>query len=343
MKIFFRNKSISLSEILENKEVFESTSSTEKTVIQLIKDWYNVDNYLSFQTSGSTGIPKTIQVEKEKIRYSCEATFGFIDPENEIKNCLLCIPPNYIGGAMVVLRALMKKLDLTVIEPTGSPCKELKGEKYDLVSMIPLQFQQLKESDYSHFKNIIVGGAPLFIQKTIKNTNVYSSFGMTETVSHFALRKLDENYFKTVGDAKIRTNKKNTLEISGSITNNQWLKTNDLIHLIDENTFEWVGRKDFIINSGGIKINPEKIEQILSDEIHGEFIISSLPDELLGERIILLTEKKQLKEINFSQLSKYEIPKQIIFASQLPKTKSGKVDRIKARELAQQINKNEKS
>ena len=126
---------------------------------------------------------------------------------------------------------------------------------------------------------------------------------------------------------------KRCLEFKGTITDNKWLKTNDLGSIIESSIFKWIGRKDFIINSGGIKFNPETIEDKLTAIPKGSFLISSLPDKVFGEKIVLLLEKAKPDNLDFSSLDKYERPKEVIENVTFIRTPSDKIDRIRTREL----------
>ena len=326
-----KNFELKLEEITQEKIIRVTKNDTEKKTLELINLWRKGIPAFHFKTSGSTGEPKTITIDREKIEYSTRATFQFIDVNNQIKNTLLCINPGFIGGAMVVFRALIMDLDLFITEPTSNPGPEFPSfEVFDLVSLVPLQYEAMDRQDLERFGVVLIGGAP-FAGNAIsglKATNVFSTYGMTETVSHVALRKLEEPFFCTTGDTKVNLDVDGCLQFKGSITDHKWLKTNDLGSIIAEDKFKWLGRKDFVINSGGIKINPELIERKLKDQIPELFMVSSKPDNQLTEKVVLIIEgKERSAKLNYSILSKYEKPKEIIFWNEIPKTASGKIDR----------------
>ncbi|WP_425391562.1 AMP-binding protein [Ekhidna sp.] len=296
--------------------------------MRLIKYWFSGQSHFIHQTSGSTGTPKKIQISRDKIEYSAHATLNYLGLNTKHAHSLLCLNSTFIGGAMVVYRALIFKHNLTIVSPSTNILTELdQNETFDLTSMAPLQFENLDEVVIPKFGTILIGGAPMPIIQKAFDSDIYSTFGMTETVSHIALRKINNTHFKTTGDTIVGLNTDDTLKIKGTITDHKWLNTNDLAEIIDSKTFKWIGRKDFVINSGGIKVNPETVEELISNQFAKDFMIGSLPDERLGQRVILLCEEDK-KDIDFSTLPKYSVPKEVYFNRQIIKTPSNKIDRI---------------
>ncbi|NQZ75678.1 MAG: AMP-binding protein [Ekhidna sp.] len=328
MNIKSKNFDLKIDEILKDdldKTIF---NDFEKKVISITKSWHSGKQSFVHMTSGSTGSPKRIKIKRSKIILSADATFDFIDPRRETKSSLLCLDPSFIGGAMVIYRAMHFDHDLYLMPPAELSFDKLPKGTVDLASLAPIQYERLTIEEVDLFKIILIGGAPMPVYEKKSRAVVYSTFGMTETVSHIALRKLEESEFKTTGDTVISTQEDGSLSIKGSITDNNWLTTNDIIEEVSQNTFRWIGRKDFIINSGGIKINPEQVEDLLKTQIEDDFIISSLPDTRLGQKVILISSGGD-KEISFSELPKYHQPKELFFNQTVYKTHSGKVDRVR--------------
>ena len=309
-------------------------NETEEKVFRLVKTWMSGNSAFTFKTSGSTGSSKIIHIDKQKIELSTKSTFEYLDIVGKITNTLLCLDPNFIGGAMVVFRALIRELDLYIVEPTSDVISQLPANfTTDLVSMVPMQFRNLTSKEIDRFKTILIGGAPMEVMPELKSSSrVFSTYGMTETVSHVALREIDKTNFNTIGDMKVGIDENECLKFKGEITDNKWLVTNDLGKVSSPTSFEWIGRKDFIINSGGVKLNPETIEQKLSDQIDFPFIITSIPDEKLSEKVVLILEGDQETQIDFTCLDKYEKPKLVLDNQTVKLTTSGKVDRIATRE-----------
>ncbi len=335
MIVRFESCKLKLEEILKEDDPKKFFTENELSVINLVRKWNSEDQIFYFKTSGSTGTLKEIGISREKIRHSAQATLNFLDPDHTFKSTLLCLNANFIGGAMVVLRALIHGMNLVVTEPSASLGQWLNGQEYyDLASMIPMQIQKLTSQQLDMFKVVIVGGGHLSRLETASSAEIYFSFGMTETVSHFALRKNGTAYYQTIADTEIAADDEKKLMVRGFLTDHKWLKTNDLIDIISSNKFNWIGRADFIINSGGIKVNPIIIEEELKRVIgDNSFIVSSVPDKVLENKIVLLIEGSP-KDINydFSMLERYHRPKQVIFMDSFVRTVTGKTDRIKTRE-----------
>lgn len=329
MIIRSNNFVLKLEEILKEELPTERYNEHENFVLKIIRKWHSNAQLFTHQTSGSTGRPKKIEISREKIEISTRATMSFIDPEEKIKKSLLCLDPHHIGGAMVVYRSLICNHDLVIANPSSTPLTYVSSkDSYDFVSMVPLQFSNLTTDQINQFGVILIGGAPVKNQKIQFNAKVYSTFGMTETVSHIALRLIDEDIYCTTGDTTVATNDEQQLLIKGAITDDKWLLTNDIVDIESINSFKWIGRKDFVINSGGIKLNPETIENQVKHLIEGDFMIGSLPDKKLGRKIVLITDSDE-QNIDFSLLDKYSRPKACYFGCTLFKTPGGKLDRIR--------------
>lgn len=331
MIIRSKNFILKLEEILKDNLPTERYNEHENFVLNMIRGWHSTEQSFIHQTSGSTGRPKKITISRDKIKISAKATMDFIDPTGEVTSSLLCLNPQHIGGAMVVYRSLIYDQDLMIVEPTSHPMEELENETFDLVSMVPMQFKELSEADMDRFGTILIGGAPVEVRGIHSTAKIYSTFGMTETVSHIALRSIDEDLFTTTGDTKVAADEDGSLKIMGAITDHAWMHTNDLVCILSDKKFKWIGRKDFVINSGGIKINPEEIEQALSSNIHGEIMVSSIPDDRLGQKLVLLCSGSE-EGIDMGELAKYQTPKAIYFNQKIFKFSNGKLDRKKTQE-----------
>ncbi len=334
MVVRFEKCELKIDQIHKEEFSKESFASHENKVIELIQSWLRNDSHFTFKTSGSTGTAKTILIEREKVEYSCNATMEKLDPGRKFKSALLCISPEMIGGAMVVFRSLTRNLNLRVVKPSSNPLEQIEQtDKFDLTSLVPLQLDGMRGNQLDNFSCILVGGGSLDRINLKTSAQIYSTFGMTETVSHFALRLSDEEIYECVGDTQVETYKSDRLAVRGTITNHKLLVTNDLIEFISTKKFKWIGRSDIVINSGGVKINPEKVERILRSQLAGNFIVSYLKDSVLENKVILIVEGTPFEmELNFSNLEKYEKPKKIHFVDKFILTRSQKVDRIKTRE-----------
>ena len=304
-----------------------------------LKDWFNNKSYVIVHTSGSTGKPKSIKILKEHMINSALATATYFELQDEEISALLCLSPNYIAGKMMLVRALVSGWQLDVVAPTSNPLATNK--KYDFTAMVPLQVHH-SLNDLHKVKTLIVGGGA--VSRTLQEklngikTKIYSTYGMTETVTHIAVKKLNNitsitNYFEVLPNIKIEKDNRNCLVIDAPNLSNTKIITNDIIKLIDDKHFCWKGRYDNIINSGGIKIMPEQVEIKLEKTIKQRFFISSKKDTILGQKVILIIEGSKMKNIDLSLLDKYEKPKSIFYLDKFTETKSGKVNRNACLEL----------
>ncbi|AND65254.1 O-succinylbenzoic acid--CoA ligase [Flavobacterium covae] len=302
----------------------------EKIIGTFFLEWLNNDSDLKVQTSGTTGTAKQIALKKRAMIYSAKSTGAFFDL-NAGSKALCCLPVKYIAGKMMLVRAMVLGWDLTIVEPSSSPLKD-SYLKYDFVAMVPLQVQQSLEK-LSNIKIVLIGGAkvnPNLAQKLIKNkVNAYESYSMTETITHIALKKIGTESFKLLSGITISQDQRGCLIIDAPNINDEMIVTNDLIELVSETEFIWKGRVDHVINSGGIKLFPEQIEAKLIEKITQRFFIYGLPDERLGEKIILVIEglKKDTNPSIFSELTHYETPKQVVFITKFEETETGKIKR----------------
>jgi O-succinylbenzoic acid--CoA ligase len=311
----------------------------EKDYLKFKSDWDYNDSIEVF-TSGSTGKPKKIFIPKEKMILSATKTIRFFNLQEGI-NALVCISLETIAGKMMLVRSLVGKWNLTIVEPTANPLLNI-DENIDFVALVPLQLERIlieSPDKIQRIKTIIVGGAPVSnsLINLLKDNEmtVYQTFGMTETVSHIALRKIGKEtdaFYKTVDGVEVSDLDGNLL-IHYPEMCDEPLRTNDLVKIISPKQFEWFGRSDFMINSGGLKLNPEKIEQKLSDLIPYLFFITGLNDDRLGQKLALVIENNSNfipEKVRFqSVLDKFEIPKVYINVKEFDRTKSGKINRIK--------------
>lgn len=301
----------------------------EKPVGGFLLDWFDENPYIEMQTSGSTGIPKIIRVKKQSMVNSALASGSFFDLQYGAK-ILNCLPMKYVAGKMMFVRSFVLGLEMDFVAPSLHPLQKLEGS-YDFCAMVPLQAQNsLKELHL--IKKLIVGGAKISakLEKqllSLKKTECYETFGMTETVSHIAAKKVGEEAFRLMPDVAISRDERNCLVIDAPLLADEPIITNDLVEIIDGNKFKFLGRLDHVINSGGIKINPEQVEEKLVHKINCRFMISGTPDANLGEKVILLIESEPfpIDAAIFGDLDKYEKPKEIHFIDRFKESKNGKL------------------
>lgn len=304
-------------------------------------DWVNNVDFVHVKTSGSTGAPKQIKLQKRHMVNSAIATGDFFNLKAG-DAALLCLPSEFIAGKMMLVRAMVLGLKLDYVEPNSNPLKSI-SKSYDFAAMIPIQVEN-SIKNIGSIKKLIVGGAKMssdLIRKVQgKNTAVFETYGMTETITHIAVKALhkaknavNEN-FKALPGVTCKTDKRNCLVIQAPNISEEKVVTNDLVTLISTTEFKWLGRFDTIINSGGIKLIPEKIEAKLAAIIKERFFVSGMPDEKLGEKLVLVIEGKPRK-IDFSslELTPYEIPKEVFYATKFVETENNKIQRKKTLDL----------
>lgn len=309
----------------------------EKPVGHFLLDWFDDRDYIEMKTSGTTGKPKTIRVDKQAMVNSALATGDFFDlaPGNK---ALQCLPVKYIAGKMMFVRGFILGLDMDFVAPNANPLYN-NDTSYDFVAMVPLQAQNsLKQ--LRNVKKMIVGGVALnkSLEKQLSKLplDAYETYGMTETITHIAARKVGEKAFTVLPGVTISYDQNNCLVIHAPRISDEIIKTNDIVELVNENQFIFMGRFDNVINSGGIKLIPEQIEQKLSGKINGRFFVTGQPDEKLGEKLVLVIEGEEqpIDTAIYEALDKYEKPKEVIFLKRFIYTETGKIMR---KETAKQI------
>lgn len=304
----------------------------QKAVGDFLLYWFDSNNYIEMQTSGTTGAPKIIKVNKQAMVNSALATGKFFDLIAGSK-ALYCLPTQYVAGKMMLVRALILGWDIDLVEPNSTPLKR-NETIYDFSAMVPLQAMNSLEQ-LGQIKKLIIGGAKVnrvLAEKLVDiPTDIYETYGMTETITHIAAKKVGEEIFTVLPNVIIKEDSRHCLTISAPAVAEDVIMTNDVVKVLNDKQFIWLGRYDNVINSGGIKLFPEQIEEKLAPHIKERFFIKGVPDEKLGEKIILVIEGKRF-EINgeiFSGLNKYEVPKRVLFAKRFAETASGKVIRNK--------------
>jgi O-succinylbenzoic acid--CoA ligase len=307
----------------------------EKSVGDFILDWFDKKTYLELNTSGTTGTPKIIRIEKQAMVNSALATGDFFNL-NPGDKALHCLPTKYIAGKMMFVRSFILGLDMDFVAPSSHPMLH-NNTKYDFVAMVPLQAQN-SLTELKNVKKMIIGGAKMSkpLEKSLSKLKMetYETYGMTETITHIAAKKIGEKYFTTLPNIKISQDDRNCLVIDAPKISNDTIVTNDLVELINENQFGYLGRIDNVINSGGIKLIPEQIEDKLSNKIHSRFFVTGIQDPVLGEKLIVVIEgeKQDLDESTFDELDKYEKPKEIFYVSKFIETQNGKIKRKEIQE-----------
>ena len=298
--------------------------------------WNDDSDTIVAHTSGSTGIPKLIYLSKRDMEVSAKATcqqFGVQQGDM----LFLPLPIDYIAGKMMVVRSQVAGADLLLERPTNTPLQTCPPSRIRLAAVVPSQIPGLLASEWCGMIDcLIIGGAPVsqHNEELLQASGItaYATYGMTETASHVALRKIGEKNYKALPHIRFSSDERGCLIIESTEMSFGRLVTNDLVELIEDRTFCWLGRYDNVINSGGIKVLPEKIEEKLSEFLSGRsYFITSRPSEKWGSEVILVVEgydKIDEEAIAATpNLLKAERPKEVIYVRQIERTGSGKVVR----------------
>lgn len=302
----------------------------EKAVGDFLLDWFDERPYIDLKTSGTTGAPKIIRKNKQALVNSALATGDFFDLK-PADTALCCLPVEFIAGKMMLVRSFILGLAIDVVAPSANPLVNM-SKKYDFVAMVPLQVQNSLDKLHK-IKKLIIGGAKMdsALEKKLlgSKTKVYETYGMTETITHIAAKKIGEKAFSVLPNIQISQNENNCLVIDAPQLSEERLFTNDLVQLINEHQFVLLGRIDNVVNSGGVKLIPEQIESKLSHFISTRFFVGGIPDAVLGEKLVLVVEGTECKidDTVFAILDKYERPKAIFFIPEFESTESGKIKR----------------
>ena len=345
------------------------------TLEDFFSEWNNDSDRVLVHTSGSTGKPKPMMVEKKRMLNSARITCDFLGLKPG-DSALLCMSLDYIAGKMVVVRSIERHLHLISVSPSGHPLKDIdlkdvngkdvNGE-ITFAAMVPMQvyntLQVPEERErLTHIRHLIIGGGAIdaSLEKELQalpgNIAIWSTYGMTETLSHIALRRINgaeaSEWYQPFDSVKISQTEEGCLVIDAPLVCAETLVTNDIVEIesyiynkVEKTRFRIKGRKDNVICSGGIKIQIEEVEALLKPHLEKPFMIAKKKDEKFGEIAVLLTEDEDLKKVEAtirrllsgksddsnksseSKSHKYWIPREYLHVDHLPLTETGKPKR----------------
>lgn len=309
-----------------------------------LKAWFDDNSLIEVQTSGSTGAPKKMWVKKQYMVNSAKATQNFFELPAKT-TALLCLPATYIAGKLMIVRALTLGLEIDSVKPQANPLA-VHQKSYDFTAVTPYQLEN-SLANLELVRKVMVGGGMVSAAVLAKiqnvSTEIYETYAMTETLTHIAARRINNPQqidlppFTLLKDVEISTDDRDCLVIKAPKVSDETIVTNDIVELESNLTFRLKGRYDNVINSGGIKIFPSAVENKLSPLISPRFFVSGLPDDTLGQQVVLFIEGEILdfqltdlkQQISTSAvLDKYEVPKQIIYVSKFVETHTGKINRL---------------
>lgn len=317
------------------------------TLEQFMAMWHDAGSTLEVHTSGSTGVPKLILAEKSRMLASARITCDYLGLKTG-DTALLCLPLEYIAGKMMVVRSIERGLRLISIPPSSHPMREV-NEPIDFCAMVPMQvISSLSEPEESErlrqIRHLIIGGGSVNrkLENKLKDfpNNVWSTYGMTETLSHIALRRLNgasaSDWYQPFGGVSVSLTEDSRLIIHAPAVCQQTLVTNDVAEINQQGMFRILGRSDNVINTGGIKVHPEQVEAALYDRLPhlvDRVCITSRPDYKLGERVVLVFEdsivSKDIEDLQkvISTLPRHYQPREQIRVTHIPLTATGKINR----------------
>jgi O-succinylbenzoic acid--CoA ligase len=323
----------------------------EAAAVEFCMHWKNGKPEFEFETSGTTGSRRRIRFSREQLQSSAELTRDALSLRQNTK-ALLCLDPRFIAGAMMLVRGLVVGMDIVVQSPSSNPFLTL-DERIDFVALVPYQLTRaLNESSatLSKVKTVIIGGAPLSEELKIRVKQLpgryYATYGMTETISHIALQRLNgedaQSSFELLPGVTASVDQRGCLVIHSAHLGQEPIVTNDVVSMISPTQFKWLGRVDEVINTGGIKVHPPVVEEAAGKVLHSfqinrRYFITGLPDAALGTQVVMAIEGPPLGKIQeheflkalSSILKKYELPRQLLYLEHFVETPTQKVDRIK--------------
>ena len=345
------------------------------TLEDFLSEWNNDSDRVLVHTSGSTGKPKPMMVEKKRMLNSARITCDFLGLKPG-DSALLCMSLDYIAGKMVVVRSIERHLHLISVSPSGHPLKDINlkdangkdvNGEITFAAMVPMQvyntLQVPEERErLTHIRHLIIGGGAIdaSLEKELRslpgNIAIWSTYGMTETLSHIALRRINgaeaSEWYQPFDSVKISQTDEGCLVIDAPLVCAETLVTNDIVEIepyiynkVEKLRFRIKGRKDNVICSGGIKIQIEEVEALLKPHLEKPFMLAKKKDEKFGEIAVLLTEDEDLKKVEAtirrllsgksddsnksseSKSHKYWIPREFRYVEHLPLTETGKPKR----------------
>lgn len=336
-----------LSLLIAERLSVPQLSEWELELYTFLKEWFSPSDFIEAKTSGSTGKPHIISLPKTTMQLSASRTIAFfgLQPGNRI---LLSLPCRFIAGKMMVVRAIIGQMELITVDPS-TDFDILINNTFDFGAMVTNQVFKLLEcpsgkARLENIRNLLIGGsaipASLEAQISQLKSRIVSTYGMTETASHIAIRELSgenqSDVYHCLSGISVTAGENDCLQIH-VIESKEPFRTNDIAEILSPSSFRILGRVDDVIISGGIKYWPETIEKKLEPAIHGRFIISSLPDEKLGEKLVLViegepTDIELIQHKSTELLSPYERPKAVYFMDNFPETRNGKLKRNQIKE-----------
>lgn len=347
--LWINHREVTLEAICHQLE--QPRDAFEEHTFEFIREWFSDVSFFTLHTSGSTGSPKPILLTRDQLETSARFTLDALKINaSQNSNALVCLDTRFIAGRMMLVRSFIAGLIIHAITPASKIIEQLDDLRFELSAWVPMQVYEALKSPYAHRLNnihhLLIGGAPLDLeaqqQLTGYTCNAYLTYGMTETISHVALQQIQKNssnVFRALPKIHFEQDDRGCLIIHAPHFSDP-IHTNDLIRLISSTDFEWLGRWDNVINSGGIKIIPETIEQkianlLIENGFSGAYFVAGLPHPTKGHEVTLFLEGKSqqenvegIKEALRNSLEGYEAPRKIMWLDTFIRTENGKLNRL---------------
>lgn len=335
--------------MVDDKLIENQYSDYEISILRQIQDWFSGKDRFTFQTSGSTGQPKSIEFSRDQVVASARRTNNVLQLEAG-QTILCCLNTRFVAGFMMLIRAFERNLKLMITEPTSNPLSLVEEEKIDFVAMTPLQVlggMEHHPEKIDQVKTLLIGGADVHpdLEERLSQLQceVFHSYAMTETLTHVAIRSINQKgkIYRALEGVTFSQAENACLVVHDKILKIYDLITNDIVILENDQEFQWLGRLDNMVNSGGIKIHIEALELTIRDLLlklgqANKICLVSIPDARLTNKLVLLMEGESidfdqmdmLKKLK-SELPAFHDPKEIRMVPELFHTNTGKIDRLK--------------
>jgi O-succinylbenzoic acid--CoA ligase len=307
-------------------------------------------------TSGTTAAPKPVELTVGNWLWSAvgSALALGLDPH---ERWLCTLPLSHVGGLSILIRSAIYGTTAVLHERFDAPAAvhALSHEHVTLVSLVPTTLERLLDAGLRappRLRCALLGGGPLppalAARAREAGLAVAQTYGMTEACSQVATslpgepetagRPLLGTTVRIAADGEILV--AGTTVAPAAADPDGWLRTGDLGALDARGRLTVVGRKADTIVTGGENVAPAEVEAVLmAHPAVADAAVHGRPDPQWGEAVIATVvlhdgsraEAEELREHAAAQLARFKVPKQIAFASRLPRTASGKLLR---RELA---------
>ena len=353
-RLWLNGRFVAIRDVVDGHE--HGSTVFEESALTFIREWLTDTQTFSQQTSGSTGMPKTISITRQQMEYSARLSEQALKLQ-PLSHALICIDTRYIGGKMMIVRSLVTKMAMWIVDPAAHPLQYLPIDQcVNFAAFVPYQIQSMLGSKHPHLINnidtVIIGGAELrdeFVEELKRyQCRCYATYGMTESISHVALRTLNGKnageFFNTLPGVEVAVDDRGCLIVKAPYLT-EHLITNDIVEIINNRQFRWLGRADNIINTGGRKVLPEKLEAAIQTlfnraGIGNRFFVHGVDDRKLGNRIVLVVEAAgdhvELIRRMVTEIPSHERPKEVLISPAFQLTDTRKINRAQTLETVTQ-------